>query len=453
MKHFALLLLFIPSFAWAQPVADAKVVTDAAISAGQTTLTSASANFSASDVGKPINVLAAGGSNHPLVTTIDSVTSSTKAELADSAVVGISGTKAWFGTDNTAYFQNALDADLEAIVPPGSYVVTDTLRMPSNSVLHGSGRIVWIDATLDDVRLVGVRESAAGNSNMRVESLTIDFEPIRGMGGGAQPIRFSRTKHTYVIGTKIITRGQGILHVGASDYVVAHNLLQWVCADVNSAGDGGIDQWDGSHGGVIEGNIIEGNNCIQYAILLSGINNSSASSPVFNIVVANNAIRDARIVGIQLQGEYANTDVRDVIVQGNIIDGVSGDANGGIGIKLRNCNSVVVSGNKVKNTGEQGISTSGIHGCDNAIIDGNIIEGANQKHTTNNVAGAGIALVSGTANCIVTNNRIHGTTHYRGIRLAIGSVNNIVAGNLIDPSVASPTILNDGTNNHIVDNW
>lgn len=453
----ALVFVLLATCAQAQPIGDAKIITDAAISSGQATLSSATAGFSGSDVGKVINVAGAGASGSPLITTISAVSSSTQVTLASTGSTNVTGAKAWFGTDDTAKLQGQLDAGGVVVVPAGLYLLTATLQMPSGSVLRGEGHaswLIWADVPLDTSRRVGIRESASGNTDMRIEDLTVDIEPLGTLSGGHQPIRFERTERTKVLRNRVRSNGQGILHVASSHYVVAHNLLELTRANVSGAGDGGIDQWDGSHDGVIEGNIIEGNNALLYAILASGIaSGSQSSSPVYNLVISGNIIKNARQVGIQLQGEFASTDVHDITLTGNVIDGVSGNGTEGIGIKLRNCNSVVVSGNKIKNTGEQGISTGGTYGCDNVAIDGNIVEGSNQKQTTNNVAGAAIALVTGTSNCIVSNNRIHGVTHYRGIRLVTGSVNNIVAGNLSDPSVASPTILNDGTNNHIVDNW
>jgi hypothetical protein len=112
---------------------DARMVTDAVLTNGDTTVTSATANFTNDDVGKVIwGNNTAGGLALPL-TTIASVTNSTTIEVADAP--GASWTDIWlvFGTDDTAEIQAAAAAADAAnpkgvvIVPRGGYVFSDVL--------------------------------------------------------------------------------------------------------------------------------------------------------------------------------------------------------------------------------------------------------------------------------------------------------------------------------------
>lgn len=102
---------------------DCVSLVDAAIDESTTTLTSASASFSAGDVGKVIVVSGAGltALKNTLVSTIASVTNSTTVELADAASVTVSGARATYGTDDTAAIQAALDAAVTAGIADGTH--------------------------------------------------------------------------------------------------------------------------------------------------------------------------------------------------------------------------------------------------------------------------------------------------------------------------------------------
>lgn len=131
---------------------DAKEVRDANISASSTTLTSATAVFTADDVGKKIIVYAAGATGgigattagttaNALITTIAGFTNSTTVTLTASATTTVTNGRAVYGTDDTAAIQSALD-DLEnanggrVIFPSGlRFIVSATLTIPRLSRL------------------------------------------------------------------------------------------------------------------------------------------------------------------------------------------------------------------------------------------------------------------------------------------------------------------------------
>jgi hypothetical protein len=89
---------------------DFRTVTDAAMTSGQATVTSATAAFTSADVGKRASVVGASSVNATLHTTIASVQSPTQATLANNAGVTVAGATAGFGTDNFGVFQTAWDA-------------------------------------------------------------------------------------------------------------------------------------------------------------------------------------------------------------------------------------------------------------------------------------------------------------------------------------------------------
>jgi hypothetical protein len=89
---------------------DGKVIGDV-VTNGTTTITSASAAFTAGDVGKAIMVNGANGATSgPLLTTIASVTNSTTVVLAAAAGATATACSAVYGTDDTASINSAVTA-------------------------------------------------------------------------------------------------------------------------------------------------------------------------------------------------------------------------------------------------------------------------------------------------------------------------------------------------------
>ena len=100
---------------------DGKIINDATIAGGAlSTLTSATANFTAADTGKFIMVNGAlGAAATPLITTITYV-SATTVTLAAAATTAISGNSAIYGTDDTAAVNSAVTA-AKAYALAGNY--------------------------------------------------------------------------------------------------------------------------------------------------------------------------------------------------------------------------------------------------------------------------------------------------------------------------------------------
>jgi hypothetical protein len=115
-------------------VGDGRRVDDAAISSGGTTLTSATANFQTSHVGKFIRVVGAGAAGADLVTTIASRTNTTTVVLTASASTMVSGATAFWGTNSTAAIQAAIDAAATSattrtvLIPPGVFLCNVLLK-------------------------------------------------------------------------------------------------------------------------------------------------------------------------------------------------------------------------------------------------------------------------------------------------------------------------------------
>jgi hypothetical protein len=106
---------------------DAQITSDGAMTSGSPTLTSASAPFKVSDLGKAIIVGGAGASGAVLQTTIANFISPSQVSLSASAAATTSSAGVLWGTDNRAAIQSAIsgsNSETIAWAAPGSYLVT-----------------------------------------------------------------------------------------------------------------------------------------------------------------------------------------------------------------------------------------------------------------------------------------------------------------------------------------
>jgi hypothetical protein len=132
-------------------VGDAQVVTDGAMGSGSAVLTSVTANWPTSVVGKSISVKGAGANGvTTLVTTVASRQSATQITLAAANASGgpVSGAVVIWGTDDTAAIQAAVTAAeayltthtyAQVYFPPRPYIVAGAL----NTSKSGNGQIVF----------------------------------------------------------------------------------------------------------------------------------------------------------------------------------------------------------------------------------------------------------------------------------------------------------------------
>jgi hypothetical protein len=125
---------------------DGNMVADAAMTATSATLTSATANFTAGDVGKLVQVRGAGAAGADLNTTISGFTNSTTVTLTVAAGTTVSAATAVYATDSAAACQSAFTAAQgvyygTTYVPPGIYMwstfvsISKCMRIMANGAL------------------------------------------------------------------------------------------------------------------------------------------------------------------------------------------------------------------------------------------------------------------------------------------------------------------------------
>lgn len=158
-------------------VGDAQVVADGAMSSGSAVLTSATANWPSSVVGKSISVKGAGATGvTTLVTTVASRQSATQITLSAANASGgaVSGAVVIWGTDDTAAIQTAVNAAeaylaagntyAQVYFPPRPYIVAGAL----NTSKSGNGQIVFgVYATTGNKKILEFRGEGDGAAAVR----------------------------------------------------------------------------------------------------------------------------------------------------------------------------------------------------------------------------------------------------------------------------------------------
>lgn len=136
---------------WFGAVGNGRVVTDGEMTAASASLTSASAAFTAADVGKYIVVKGAGAAGVPLISTISAFVSSTQVTLAGAASTTVSGVRVAYGTDDYDAFVCALFFGRRCYIPGidvdagDRYLCRTSLPVrQSNSEIFGDGYSSWM---------------------------------------------------------------------------------------------------------------------------------------------------------------------------------------------------------------------------------------------------------------------------------------------------------------------
>lgn len=117
---------------------DTRYVADASATAGQPTITSATANFTAADIGKTITIEdGAPSPTYELMTTIAGVTNSTTATLAANHQYGGTNLDIALGTDDTTALNDAFAAVYAAgggdiYVPAGTCLIAGDVTIPNS---------------------------------------------------------------------------------------------------------------------------------------------------------------------------------------------------------------------------------------------------------------------------------------------------------------------------------
>lgn len=178
---------------WFGAVGDGVHLRDGSMTASDATLTSASAAFTSSDVGKPILVSGVGASGNVLITTIASVTDANNAELTVAASTTASSQAIVYGTDNAAAIAaairwwsnwNGLDpAGITLRFGRGKFVTTSTIDLTTPSLTHG---LNLRGDNFFSTELIGLLNGsvidAIGTQSDPINKLSVSDITVRGSG-------------------------------------------------------------------------------------------------------------------------------------------------------------------------------------------------------------------------------------------------------------------------------
>ena len=428
-------------------VADLAVGSGSISLSSPTTLVSAASMFSKSSVGKAIVVNGANSSG-VLKTTIAAYLSPTSVALAASASKAVTNSPVFLGTDNSAAFNKALMvAGLAGggvvFAPAGSYLVTETLLIPSNVHLRGATQsatvIVNPFATAQDAGMLTNLNfstsniSYALNSDVTVSDITFDGEnptigaPVNGVFYGLNFYGVTNLKIEDV--TIRGTEGQGILANFCDRVTVRDNNLSSINLD-------GIQMQDTNNF------IVNGNSVIASGDFGIEINNGHwfprATTGTGHGMVLNNIVTGYSTVGIGLRGTNDSynpnhTSLIDVTVSGNQVYSPRLRKAGGITL-YESVSDSIITGNDVSGSGAGLVTAPSIYegytaSSQRITISNNMVR--------NNLAGLVLTSLS---NGIVQSNSVTGNTA-QGI---VGSLaNTIFADNNIEGN-------NTATGNQVV---
>ena len=169
-----------PRWATKEIRGDGRSVRDGAMTAGSATLTSTTAAWTSSDVGKLVGVSGAGTAGQLLNTTIGAVVSATTVRLSKAASTTVRDATVTWGTDNSA----ALQASIKALstagggtlqLPAGRYLLATPL-VPASAVAlvgEGSGLSILMPQGRAGA-FFGTFSATAPLADVRFENLEID---------------------------------------------------------------------------------------------------------------------------------------------------------------------------------------------------------------------------------------------------------------------------------------
>lgn len=325
---------------------DVVYLTDAAINASATLLTSASASFTSADVGKAVVVAGAGAAGVALVTTIASRVSATQVNLTASASTSVTGARATYGTDNTSAFTSLLTTLASApygtvVIPPGIYAITAALPVKAYVAVQGMAGATGLGVTL-----VQFTDNADGFTNttgtriFNAEFTNVRLERAPGTSGG-KGFNLTNVDRSAFSGCNVTenNRDGGLFQYGYwiySDLALGSYHLQFYNCRARVMSTGAAWYGTGSAAGA---------SCNQMHIW-GGEARCDSGTAVYlekgcnGVSIIGLSIEGTTSIGIDLVGEA--TALGQVLVQGCRFEMNSGT----VGVRLdTNCVSCWVSGN------------------------------------------------------------------------------------------------------------
>lgn len=216
-------------------IADGKHLADGNITTGTNILTSAAGGFAASDVGKSIAISGAGAGGGRLYTIISGYTSTNQVTLAANASSTATNRNVFWGTDNAASLQSALNIFQKyggtLIFNPGMYMTSVglTLNTSLGGTILASGAI--LKPLRDSITLLSlVNTSVYPNPSLDIFGFSISGSSYTGVNG----IDITDSTNIHLYNTNIsVCPGFGLRfrNVNAGKYNELHTTFNVKIAD------------------------------------------------------------------------------------------------------------------------------------------------------------------------------------------------------------------------------
>lgn len=357
-------------------------------------------------------------------------------------------------TDDTTSLQNALTAGAgkSVYVPPGTYITSNALTVPSGTKFFGAGAssIIKSNALASGGSSSGQRQiDVSGSTNFEIADLQLDCSGLTLFLSGVRCIFGLGSSNFRIYRCRFKTPGAATALPNCSDYWVTHNKVEVISSDSAAHHDGIIDQWYGSHSFVIDGNVIYGNSIgLMYGVLVTGqATDGITATPCYDFQVVNNRIINVLSVGIWANGRQGQH--YDFAIANNVVR----NAGSYYGLAVSDARQFTVTGNVIEASGGNGIrlysENGGTTGCQGGVVSNNVVIGANASGSVDPGDGAAINVTNNSASCIIANNRVKGTTHTYGVVLGASTATCEVVGNNYDTGTQG-TVRNLGpTSNRI----
>jgi hypothetical protein len=371
------------------------------------------------------------------------VARSVQGRLRDTVSVKDFGAVGDGATDDTAAIQTALTAASAAggamvYLTAGTYRVTGPLYIYSNTWVCGAGPATTIYTTsLSYSASSGHRIFHLENvDDIQISDMIFDAGSMTGFLGGMRVIWGDGCSNITVERCKFITPGAATAFLGCDNYQILNNHIEIVSTYVGGAvHDGIIDQWDGSHDFVIQGNHIQCNSIGLWAILVTGMSvGNITGTPVYNFHISNNTVLNCKNAGIWAMGRAGLA--YNFTISDNIVDGVIGTS-AGFGISVTDAHTFTLRGNVIKNTYSAGIAmrnespTYGSYAVKYGTVADNVIHTANTAVSANVQSGSAIYIVDSSEYVSITDNVVIGTQHVYAIYMGLNTSNIEVTGNTV----------------------
>jgi hypothetical protein len=283
-------------------------------------------------------------------------------------------------------------------LPGGNYRVTETIRLPSNTILEGEGpeTILIGDAFFVGSRFITNQDFLLGNTNITIRSLKVELD-VSSLKGNLPGIIRIENVNNLLVENVTMEINSALYGVDLSAHM--SNSVVKECNIVNTGKGGGImvrnrekkpvfasnnitlsnnrimsvnDEPIAVFGwlGVVQDVIIERNNIeaigASFGISVFGIDQTGHTGKIDSVKVSENTIKGGRIGGITVKGGAENVEVSDNTIKGQNGDGVFLHTGGQ---HLPVVQDIKVHHNVITDSGRHGIFATG----KNILVDGNKI--------------------------------------------------------------------------------